>query len=71
MNKYDMNKNILYNGNLSIATTSGPQTSGLNREGVSLQRSKSIVQVLLGHKQVVLTGEGSLYRGQNQLYKHY
>ena len=38
---------------LSIATTSGPHKSGLSREVVSLQRSKSIAQALLGYDQVV------------------
>ena len=37
-----------------IATTSGPPKSGVNREVVSLQRSESIIQALLGHDQVVL-----------------
>ena len=43
---------------VSIATTSGPQKSGLSREVVSLQRSKSIVQALLGHDQVVFIERG-------------
>ena len=44
---------MLVQWNLSIATTFGPQTSGINREVVSLPRLKSIVQALLGHNQVV------------------
>ena len=40
-----------------------PQTSGLNNEVVSLLRSKSIVQVLLGHNQVVFIERWSLDAG--------
>ena len=45
---------------LSIATTSGPLNSGLSREVVSLQRSESIAQALLGHDQVVFIERWSL-----------
>ena len=52
----------MYSEHLSIATTSGPQKKVVlvYREVVSLQRSKSIVQALLGHNQVVFIERWSL-----------
>ena len=40
--------------------------SGLYREVVSVQRSKSLAKELLGPNQVVSIERWSLYRGQNQ-----
>ena len=48
--------------NLSIPTTSGPRIGDLLKEAVTLQRSKSIVQTLLGHSQVVFIEKWSLNR---------
>ena len=48
---------VQWNLSIYIATTFGPQKCDLNREVVSLRRSKTIVQALLGHNQVVFYKE--------------
>ena len=48
--------------NLKVPTTSGPRKGDLLKEAVTLQRSKSIVQTLLGHSQVVFIEKWSLNR---------